>query len=115
MDPKSLAALEPPNTEFVLGIVAAVGTDLDHFAQILSDYLKKFGYTSEPVRLTDLFRVLDLPAIGQPIDDADPCKQISLRMDGGNLLRREAGRGDVLALHAAAKIHHLRKAKRPTG
>lgn len=107
----ALSSLEPPNSELVLGIVAAVGTDLDQFQNLLADYLKQFKYTPRPVRLTDFFKVLDLESKGILTEHPNSCQQISLRMDAGNYLRKEAQRGDVLALHAAAEIHQARKAR----
>lgn len=111
MEPKQLAALHPPDTELVLGIVAAVGTDIDRFEGLLADYLKKFKYAARSVPLTDFFARFDLASKGIKIDHEDPCTRISLRMDAGNRLRRDAKRGDLLALHAAFDIRKARKAR----
>lgn len=115
MDPSALASLRPPDTELVLGLVAAVGTDLDHFQSVLTDYLGKFRYEVEALRLTDTFKHLDMARMGYPTDASDACTRIAQRMDAGNFLRQDQERGDVLALHAAYVIHQRRKAKLEVG
>jgi hypothetical protein len=47
-----LQALNYPEAELVLGIVAPVGTDLERFQILVESQLKNYGYKANPIRLS---------------------------------------------------------------
>lgn len=90
------------DSELVIGLVGAVGTELKQVTGVLEDRLKVFGYTTEKVRLSaDI-----IPKIVQlnTQDFLDEHSRISKLMDAGNQARLETGDNSVLALGVAAKI-----------
>lgn len=107
---KSLAELtthlEP---ELVCAIVSPVGTDLDGFQNLFTDLVKQFGYSVQPLRLSEMAHRLHVEKIGDPLDLANDHARINSLMSAGNSLRKLAGRDDVLALHAIAEIRKKRK------
>jgi hypothetical protein len=90
------------DSELVIGLVGAVGTELKQVIDILEERLKVFGYTTEQVRVSQDI----IPEIVQPIaeEHEDEFSRISKLMDAGNCARRETGDNSVLALGVAAKI-----------
>jgi deoxycytidylate deaminase len=106
-EPQSLAdVLGPPDSELVLGLVAPTGVDLDGFEHLATDVLKQFGYTTAVRRLSDMAR--DMASIAPTIAQGPEFKRVSSLQKAGSSLRKEAGRGDILALHAIARIHQER-------
>lgn len=101
--------LSAPPSELVFGLVAAVGTPVTFFTNVLKEALKSRGYNAELIRLSSFTKAvrLDTPP---PPEGADEYTRISTLMKHGNELREKAERGDVLALFAVARI----KTKRPT-
>ncbi|MDQ4144703.1 MAG: hypothetical protein M3198_13360 [Actinomycetota bacterium] len=93
-------------TELVLGLVGAVGTDLDLVSYETRAELDEYGYSAEVVRLSDY--LLDLPWAedfeGRPEDE-----RIWLAMDAGTKLRIETEHGDALALWAISDILQTRE------
>ena len=92
-------------TALVLGIVAAVGTDIDGFDAKLTRELHAFGYRPEPIRMTELLRLFDKQA--RKIPDVPQGKRISSFMNAGNRLRAKHS-NEVLALLAAGEIKRRR-------
>ena len=41
------------NSELIIGLAYAVGTDIKNVIKLLSDQLSRFGYESEVIKITD--------------------------------------------------------------
>jgi deoxycytidylate deaminase len=97
---------QPAGPELVIGVVAAVGTDLDLLCDSIRDSLSVVNYTSQVIRLIEL--VHELPQwknISEfPVDD-----RYESHMTAGNELRQVTKRGDALALLAIGAIREMRE------
>jgi len=90
--------------EIIIGLVGAVGTDLDEVVRTLKDRLQlKFNYASEIISIsqTILCKVFNVPSID------DEFVRINKYMDLGNELRRTVHNG-ILAEGVAAVINAKR-------
>jgi deoxycytidylate deaminase len=96
------------DTELVLGIVAAVGTDLDQFEQELEGQLRKYNYQPKRVRLSGLIKKTN----ATPLAKLSECERINALMTQGNELRKKLGRNDALALYATVSIADQREEQR---
>lgn len=108
--PVTIASLVThPEPELVMGVVGPVGTDFDRFEAMFTALLKAYQYQVNPIRLSSLANVLQTNHLGVPATRArGEFDRINRAMDAGNALRAAARRGDILALHAIAKIHRDR-------
>lgn len=87
-------------TELVIALVAAVGTDLEMLTTELSTELNEYRFTAHLIRLSDFLAELrDMDFTGLPFDE-----RLHQAMDSGNALRRDWGRGDALALAAVSDM-----------
>lgn len=89
------------DTELVVGIVNAVGTEYKRVLDPLEDRLKGFGYAVEEIRVSSL-----LPA---PSNNPGEYDRIKHYMNHGDELRKETGNNAILAAGAAHKIRESRK------
>lgn len=97
-----------PEAELVLALVYPLGTERAGLEDVLREHLAKFGYETNPIRLTrvfpDLFNLLgrkwDLPA--------EPGPLARYKIEAGNQIRRLTGSKDILARVAAGLIHNCR-------
>ena len=106
-NPAASGFLESKDCELVFALVAPVGANLKYIEDALCDVLNDFDYTvASRIHLSDFLKNLELMRDGQRIQlyDKPENKRIESRMDAGNLLRKETGRGDILALLATQKI-----------
>src|SRR6476646_4738882 len=97
--------------EIFIGLIGAVGTDLQSISRQLCDELRRAGYATDVVRLSDLMLDLDRFAslrslAGGPEDD-----RIDGLMNAGDEFRGAAERGDAVALLAISKVRSLREEK----
>lgn len=95
-------------TELVIGLVAAVGTDIGMVADLLASELADYDYTSEAFRLSDYLAELE------GVDDFRDLpfdERLWQGMTAGDELRRTWGRGDALALWAISDIKATRDDK----
>lgn len=99
--------------ELVVGLVGAVGLDLDRVASHLARALREVAYDSETVALS---RLLHSIKWSEPLsgDEHDRAAYINSHQDRGDELRRRTERGDILALLAVATIR-ARRAEMSTG
>lgn len=96
-------------SELVIGLVGPLGIDLHRAGQLVADQLGRVGYEATPTislsgRLDCVTRDAPLPQEDGPYDE-----YIAQRQEAGNDLRRDLGRGDALALLAAAEITRYRE------
>lgn len=98
--------------EIVIGLVGALGAPLKRVESLFDELLKPFDYTTRRVHLSDF---LDAYAWPTPHPDASVAvaERYALLMDRGNALRGILGRGDALAMHAAAHVSSERPKNRP--
>jgi deoxycytidylate deaminase len=96
----------PPPTELVIGLVGAVGTDLDMVSTDIELALDAYDYSAKEIRLSGLLAELswdeELPS--EPLD-----QHIWTHMDAGNRLRLCWQRGDAMALLALTEIAAVRE------
>lgn len=96
----------PAQTELVIGLVGAVGIDLNAVVTELKYVLSKFAYRGHDLHLTDQLGALDWeqPLIEEPYDE-----RIWAYMSAGNALRDRWDRRDAFALLAVNEISLKRK------
>lgn len=97
--------VSPKQAELLFGIVAPTGIDLGAFQGKVSNLLGQYGYSTTAIRLSDLAK----RASGTAVDESSPYKRIISLQTAGNELRRQSGRGDILALHAVSAISKSRQ------
>lgn len=89
------------DTELVVGIVNAVGTEYKRVLDPLTDRLKGFGYAVEEIRVSSLLR--------SPTSNCGEYERIKHYMGQGDELRRKTGNNAILAAGAAHKMKESRK------
>lgn len=95
-------------TELVIGLVGAVGTDLARVADELRVELHEYAYSATVLRLSSYLK--DLPW-ARDFDGRPEDERISLAMDAGTQLRQKTDHGDALALWALSDIVSERRDK----
>jgi deoxycytidylate deaminase len=95
-----------PQTELVIGLVEAVGTDLGLVSDELRTELSEYDYSTEVIRLSEYLQ--DLPWAEQ-FGDRPEDERMWLAMDAGTRLRIETQHGDALALWAISDIFRSRE------
>ncbi len=102
---KDLAS-PPPQTELIIGLVGAVGIDLDSTINELGSVLSEFGYRAHNLHLTDQLAALkwDFKLEQEPYDE-----RVWSYMSAGNRLCQEWKRRDAFGLLAVNAITLERK------
>lgn len=90
------------NSEIVIGLVGAVGTDLGKVIKILSNKLKIFGYDVELVSISS--DIIPKYSGNDATENPKEYERISSAMDAGNEARRKSDDNSILALGSAAWI-----------
>lgn len=89
------------DSELVIGLVAAVGTDLEGITNHLETRLRSLGYHVKHVRISQDI----IPLIASvPSKPSDEYSRISTFMDAGNQARKQSRDNSILALGAASWI-----------
>jgi len=95
------------DSEIFIGLVGAVGTNLDLVCSILREELSTFNYNSELIIISKL--ISELPRwqseISNPTSEAD---RILKLMNLGDTIREEVNGGDALAMLSVANIQEIR-------
>ena len=92
------------DSELIIALVGAAGTDPNSVTTIIKDQMTAFGYHCENIRISkDILE--EVGDIGKPKNDHD---RILKSMEAGNRLREQSGDNSFLALSAAAKINEIR-------
>lgn len=89
-------------SELVIGLVAAIGTDLLSAENAISDQLRTLGYKVISLRLSDLAE-REARTLGVKIKASPESERIRTHMDAGDKLR-ERNSDDWLAIRAIAEI-----------
>lgn len=99
------AAESPPDQEFVIGLVGAVGTDLELVDDAVRESIQQFNFTPVPLRISDFFLEFEewknLPR--EFFDD-----RLKSNMRAGTELRKLYQLGDALAVLAIGAIRDQR-------
>jgi deoxycytidylate deaminase len=94
-------------SELVIGLVGAVGTESEVVVNLLKERLGRAGYRAITVKISrDVIPLLcNVPAYG-----SDHHQRISSLMEAGDIAREQTGKDEILALGAATIIKALRGA-----
>lgn len=98
------------DSELVIGLVGAVGTELGNIVPLIKARLTTFGYHCSDIRISS--EIIPL-MVDSEFDDADEYTRISGYMTAGNEARQRSMDNSVLALGAAAKIGEGRSDEEP--
>ena len=107
---ESRLELSYPEAELVLGLVYPVGTDYSGVLLTLVNYLKRFRYTPEVIRLSEFIdSILGKVNVGVSIDGSTEAARINSHMTAGNKLCERARDEAFLVSAAMAEISRERK------
>ncbi|HEV2382076.1 MAG TPA: anti-phage dCTP deaminase [Terriglobia bacterium] len=110
MKPPPLSSLEYAESELVVGLVYAAGTNARLLEDALVNHIEKFGYQANIIRLSEqlgpLIKSLNLKV---KLKNSPEYERVSTRMDAGNKARARVGRADLLALAAVTEICKQRR------
>lgn len=98
--------LNPRGDELVIGLVVAVGADLDCVCASLQAALSQVRYTAKTIRISQLVHEIKGD---QDLPEAPEDLRIQKHMDAGNKLRQALGRGDAMALLSIGAIRDERE------
>lgn len=97
------------NSEIFIGLVGAVGTNLNLICEIIREELTAFSYLTETIVISDL--ISQLPRWAAHYTDFDGEEdRINKLMDLGDKIREEAG-GEALAILSVGNIAEIRSQK----
>jgi hypothetical protein len=97
-----------PEAELVLALVYPLGTERTGLQDILKQHLAKFGYETNPIRLTQVFPDL-FKLLGKKWDAPTGAAELArYKIEAGNQIRRVTRCKDILARVAAGLIHNCR-------
>jgi deoxycytidylate deaminase len=96
--------------EIVLGLIGAVGTDLDVIARCLSEALTSVNYDCATIQLSELMHEIPLDR-WKNLSEAPAYERYMEHMDAGNAFREFLERGDALAMLAIGAIREARQEK----
>lgn len=91
------------DSELVIALVAAVGTDLSAITSVLRERLKTFNYKTTEIKISN-----DIIAELREVPQEPYFDRVNALMTEGNALRKETSDHAVLAQLAAAKINEIR-------
>jgi len=94
------------DSELIIGLVAAAGTQVKLFADRLVEQLHLARYTTCVIKVS---RDVIPELVNTPPSDMGAFRRISDLMDAGNTAREKSKQEDIMALGAAAKVRAKRK------
>jgi deoxycytidylate deaminase len=89
----------------VFGVVYAAGNHIDPVVDALKDYIRRFGYLPQEVRISEYIR----RRLKIEVSNTSEADRIESLIRGGNQICRETGRKDFLSLAAVAEIAEQRE------
>lgn len=101
------AGKEAAQQELFIGLVGAVGTELDRLAALLGQSLASMGYSASNIRLSSLLRALPRNA-GLPTEKDYVDEYVNLHMTAGDEFRELTGRNDAVGLLGVGRIRNIR-------
>jgi deoxycytidylate deaminase len=113
----TLVGLEFPEAEVVFALVYPVGTDYSGVLLTLGNYIKRFNYRPQEIRISDhiatIAKRVELP--GVELAHEPEAKRINSYMDGGNKIRELTQCPDFVTAAAVAEIARRRPNKQGLG
>lgn len=100
----SIESFEFCESELVIGLVYAVGTNYKPVQKSIEKVLSKHGYRPNSIRISSLISTLT----NEKLENDSEISRISSRMTAGNNACRSSRRKDLWALAAIAEINKLR-------
>ena len=91
--------------ELFLGLVGALGSDLEELSKVISNQLLEFGYATQIIRLTDILPVI----FKEKIKKAPEYDRISSYMNYGDEARKRSNLNPILAMYAISRVSQCRK------
>lgn len=98
------------DSELVIGLVGAVGTNLKHVTEVLRDRLNVFNYKCDEVKIST-----DIISIISNIDEKGYYERTDRLMTEGNNLRSKTGDYGFLAKAASGRINAIRASQGDAG
>jgi deoxycytidylate deaminase len=89
----------------VFGVVYAAGNHIDPVVDALKDYIRRFGYLPQEVRISEYIR----RRLKIEVSNTSEADRIESLIRGGNQICRETGRKDFLSLAAVVEIAEQRE------
>lgn len=106
----TLVGLEFPQAELVFALAYPVGTDYSGVLLTLSNYIKRFSYRPQEIRISDqitsIAKRVELPDVA--LVDEPEARRINSYMDGGNKIRELTQCPDFVTAAAVADIARRR-------
>lgn len=103
------AHVMPEGPELFIGLVGAVGSDLESLSESLGSSLSSVDYGYETIRLSGLLEQIPSKVWDRPIVLTPEDERIDTLMDAGNQFRRLVERGDALGVLAINNIQEMRR------
>jgi deoxycytidylate deaminase len=97
------------DSELVIGVVCAVGTDYRPVAKSIEHILARYSYSTQTIKVSELIENLT----DQTLDNSSEISRISTRIDAGNHACQETGRHNIWALAVIAEISRRRHGLEP--
>jgi deoxycytidylate deaminase len=99
------------DSEVIIGLVGAVGTELSAIKEIIKGRLEMFHYTTEEIRISqDIISLFE--DVSEDLNHFDRSNEL---MTAGNRIRKESKDNSILALAAAAQINLSREQQSQSG
>jgi deoxycytidylate deaminase len=96
----ALETFDYRDSELVIGVVCAVGTDYRPVAKSIQGILARYSYSTKIIKVSELIERLT----DQTLDNSTEIARISTRMNAGNHACHETDRHDIWALAVIAEI-----------
>ena len=94
--------------EIVIGLVGAVGAQLDDIFEKLQKHLDTIGYESDHIKVIELLEEMNFPRYFRAFGSEHKGKSYHWKMNAGNDFRRVLASSDVLARLAIRRIRNTR-------
>jgi deoxycytidylate deaminase len=104
------AVEDPTRPELVIGLIGALGAQIDDVERDLRERLEKLGYRIPPtIKLSELLHELTGPAFDRLRTESGNRAHVSHYMDAGNELRALTGRSEAMAMLGVNQIRQFRE------
>ncbi|MDR0460658.1 MAG: cytidine deaminase [Nitrososphaerota archaeon] len=97
-----------PGAEIIIGLVGAIGTDLDNVTNVLKKRLNGYAYTSSIVKVSEI-----ILKFSEPVEFTCEYDRLHRLINWGNELREKTGDAGFLAKGVAKSISEVRKGLKP--
>jgi cytidine deaminase len=101
---------DPTRPELVIGLIGALGAQIDDVERDLRERLAQLGYRiPATIKLSDLLHELTGPTFDRLSAEPGKRAHVSLYMDAGNELRASTGRSEAMAMLGITQIQQIRE------